>query len=94
MLTESEMNTFLDMANNPFIDWSNRGVEQRPPLWETDDIACAKVINKLRREIAKREFKLAHPPLMYSNEQRLAWFNRLQEELQYWTSRLTDARYN
>jgi len=84
----------LDIANNPFIDLSNQGIEQRPDRWQTDDVACAKVINKLRREIGKREFKLAHPPLMYSNEQRRAWSDRLYQELAYWTSRLSDAHYN
>jgi len=91
MTTEIDM---LDIMNNPFIDWSNHGVEQLPNTWAADDIACAKVYAKIRREIGKAEFKLAHPPLMYSNEQRLAWSNRLHAEIQYWKSRLHDAFYN
>jgi len=94
MLTESEMTTFLDMSNNPFIDWSNRGIEQRPSTWATDDTACAKVIAKLRREISRAEFKLNHPPMMYSAEQRLAFHNRLVTNIAYWNSRLAEARYN
>jgi len=94
MLGESEITSFLDMPNNPFIDWSNHGIEQRPDRWATDDIACAKVIAKLRREIGKAEFKLAHPPLMYSDEQRFAWSDRLHTRIAYWTSRLAEARYN
>ena len=86
--------TFLDMSNNPFIDWSSRGVVQNPTTWNTDEVACAKVLLKLRREIAKAEFKLSHPPLMYSNQQRLAWRNRLETDIAYWTSRLSEARYN
>lgn len=90
----SSFDTFLDMANNPFIDWSNHGVEQRPTNWATDDVACAKVIAKLRREITKAELKLANPPLMYSDEQRIAYNGRLLTRIAYWTSRLSEARYN
>lgn len=84
----------LDIDNNPFIDWSNRGVEQRPTTWETDDIACAKVIAKLRRELIKCEMKLAHPPLMYSSDQRRAFSDRVHGNIAYWNSRLAEARYN
>jgi len=82
------------MSNNPFIDWSNHGVEQNPNTWATDDVACTKVIAKLRREIQKAEFKLAHPPLMYSSQQRQAFRDRLMLDINYWTSRLSEARYN
>jgi len=88
------MTSFLDMATNPFIDWSNHGVEQSPTTWNTDDVACAKVIAKLRREIVKAEFKLTHPPLMYSAEQRVAYHNRWVTTIGYYNSRLAEARYN
>lgn len=94
MLSEVEMNTFLDMSNNPFIDWSNHGVEQRPSTWSTEEVACAKVLAKLRREIGKCEFKLAHPPLMYSFAQRKAFEERMNGNIAYWTSRLAEAQYN
>jgi len=94
MLSESEMTSFLDMSNNPFIDWSNHGVEQLPNTWATDDVACAKVIAKLRREIVKAEFKLAHPPLMFSVDQRASYSERHTRMIAYWTSRLAEARYN
>jgi hypothetical protein len=85
---------YLDIANNPFIDWSNHGVEQLPNQWETDDVACAKVHAKLRREIMKLEFKLAHPPLMYNQRQRRQFSRQCHEMIAYWTSRLSDAHYN
>lgn len=94
MLTEAEMDSFLDMSNNPFIDWSSRGVEQRPTTWSIDDVACAKVVAKLRREIMKAEFKLAHPPMMYSMQQRQAWSERYYARIAYWTSRLAESHYN
>jgi len=94
MLSESEMTSFLDMATNPFIDWSNHGVEQSPTTWNTDDVACAKVIAKIRREITKAEFKFNHPPLMYSVDQRRAYYERHGRFIAYWNSRLAEARYN
>jgi len=94
MFTESEMDTFLDMEKNPFINWSNHGIEQHPTTWQTDDIACAKVLAKLKREIKKTTFKLNHPPLMYSENQRLNYTRYHSTNLLYWNSRLAEASYN
>jgi len=62
--------------------------------WNTDAVAGMKVHDKIRREIAKAEFKLAHPPLMYSNEQRRAFSNRMYSNIQYWNNILNKAHYN
>jgi len=62
--------------------------------WNTDAVAGIKVHDKIRREIAKVEFKLAHPPLMYSNEQRRAYRNRMFSNIEYWNAILNKAHYN
>lgn len=72
--------------NNPFVE--------NLTTWSTNDVAGTKVHEKIRKEIGKAEFKLAHPPLMYSNAQRRAWSDRLHVDIAYWTSRLSDAHYN
>jgi len=94
MIGASAYDTFIDIEHNPFIDWSNHGIEQLPNQWSTDDVACAKVLSKIRKEILKCEVVLAHPPIMFSDEQRLIWSTNLHEQIQYWTSRLSDAHYN
>jgi len=84
----------LDIMNNPFIDWSSHGVQVVPETWDTDHEACASVLQVLRDNIARCEFKLAHPPMMYSESQRRAFSDRMYDGIAYWTSRLAEARYN
>lgn len=75
----------LDVAHNPFL-------EREDATWTTDDVANTRVINYLRRKIAKLEFFINHPITNdpYDNDT----LNHLNFEINRWKDLLNKARYN
>lgn len=82
---------FLDMANNPFIDWSSREHQYQPTSWHHDDVANARVRNKCRKNLKRINFFLDHPIVGGWDEETL---NGLNQQLVIWTRRLNKAHYN
>jgi len=51
MATPPQVEDMLDIANNPFIDWSSREPIREPTQWATDTEAGRKVYSRIRKEI-------------------------------------------
>lgn len=88
------MSTIEDYPNNPFFV-PNYGVpEGEITTWFSEDIAGTKVLNKIRKEIARCEFKLKHLPIMFDEEEKARFIADMNLSLELWNYRLDQARYN
>lgn len=83
--TEEQM---LDFDNNPFIDWSDRGVRQRPTQWHQDEEACTKVLKAIKKHLKALEVMLAYPDAPPD------FLASVLLEIEIWRSRLHQAIYN
>jgi len=92
MKKELERERMLDIANNPFIDWSEAPrAEQR--TWQTDDVAHSRAMKKLKFKVTFYQMALdeiAKGEVAYNQEV----VDLCKAKLALWKGRLHQAIYN
>lgn len=93
MATPEQLETMLDIENNPFIHWDAPTATPEQRTWRTDDVAHTRAMRKLKfkvefYQLALDEINAGHTE--YSQEV----VNLCKEKLELWKFRLHQAIYN